>query len=73
MLNGQILCVFNGKCGWSTEQVKQYRDTRGFALKDSNHIGKVNVHKILNTNFMYVKAECDRQTSLSENLILSGC
>ena len=54
------------KCGWSTEQVKQYRDTRGFALKDSNHIGKVKVHEILNTNFMYVKAECDRQTSLSE-------
>lgn len=61
-----IVVYLMEKCGWSTEQLKHYQDTRGFALKESNHIDKVKVHRILNIDFMYVRAECARQTSLSE-------
>ena len=33
-------------------------------------MNKVKVHIILNTNFMYVKAECDWHTSVSENYFM---
>ena len=61
-----IVVYLMEKCGWDSDQLEQYRDSRGFALKESNHIDKVQIHQLHNMDFLYVRAQCHRQTCLSE-------
>ena len=54
------------KCGWTTKQVESHEQTKGYALKVSNHIDKVKVHHLCDYELWYIRAECLRQTSQSE-------
>ena len=54
-------------CGWTSQQVANYKDTRAFFLHDNNHVDKLLRHTIEDfPDFCYVKAMCTRQTSFSE-------
>ena len=62
----QIIVYLMENCGWTTQNIADYKNTRGYALKESNHIVEVKLHKLKDIDFLYVKATCDRQTSPSE-------
>ena len=62
----QVIVYLMGSCSWTSQQINSYKDSRAFALKDGNHIEKVQVHQINDHELFYVRAECQRQTSLSE-------
>jgi len=62
-----VIVYLMESCGWNAQQVTSYKDTRGFALKDSNHLDKVKLHRLhADHQHLYIKADCHRQTSLSE-------
>lgn len=52
---------------WSEERLGAYKDDNGFRLFLSKHIDMVEIHDIVDTDYVYILATCVPETRQSEN------
>ncbi|XP_070545560.1 uncharacterized protein [Ptychodera flava] len=53
-------------CQWTRERMAQYRKDNGHLLFADGHIIDVKLHRVPNSDYMYVMSECVRETSQRE-------
>lgn len=62
--NAQVLLYLLNKRGWTVPRISAFENERGFQIHKENHIQGVKCK--VESNFIYIKAQCIRQTSLKE-------
>ncbi|XP_070544591.1 uncharacterized protein [Ptychodera flava] len=61
-----ILIYLLDKCDWTRERLSNYRNDNGFLLFRDGHIIDLKIHRIANTEYIYVMSDCVRETSQRE-------
>ncbi|VDI55777.1 Hypothetical predicted protein [Mytilus galloprovincialis] len=68
LIESYDILIYLMKVGqWNESRLSNYRRDNGFNLYTSNHIHDVKLHRLINTEYFYVRAACVPETRQSEN------
>ncbi|XP_071142126.1 uncharacterized protein [Mytilus edulis] len=68
LIESYDILIYLMKVGqWNESRLSNYRRDNGFNLYTSNHIDDVKLHRLINTEYFYVRAACVPETGQSEN------
>ena len=57
-----IMIYFMKECGWEDERLKKYKSDNGYKLHLANHVGNVEMAKIPDVPYTYIKCTCVPET-----------